>query len=1103
MPASVSRYLSQVEEQQPYVLLISSVPDRIREKLSKLLQNRGLELKVLNINPDLLGQVEKILEENNQLYKIIIINALGVGTDNFEKVSAENKILYAFLKNFEANWQFTDPPEIIFLSSYLKKINSIDQPQLLIEDLIGEKQRFIQQLLLNFPQSSFFLAEDLFLDLEHLSYPYKIFFSKLSEQVLVDPQSSFYWTDQDSFFKTLEQQLFKPDKGKRYLLLGQRFNSSKILEKIVDYYQRYFQIQLKIQKTISSEEKDELLNNFVKVKINSNYLSALDELVRELPEFKTILAEQAVKENINANSQSSPSLASVTFNEEAKAKHGLESLSTNVKTADYGTKRELEINIEKAATASVKGGLENKQSSTPVGHNLQKEFKHLQLENKQKEFVGQKNAFSQEKQNVSFKDRGSNNQLNLDFLRQRTKSPVSNIDKQESESSLKNSNQQNESLEKINKIDHKLEEIFGEEKVVHKQKRLIDNVKISQKIKKKTKKRKLLFAFGSFILFLSSLSLLLYFAFSFNQKYISKKLYTAIKDSIYIENETDKIELNKLQGFSKDIVENPLFLFLRKQNAFYGQFLAKDSLSSSVELEEIINLIVESNSAQESFNQALLNTYRETLRGEGDLSSNYQQMTSAYDLKNEKIQAINGILSNTSPENYPEEERADWLRLQQLVQEQAKNQNLNKKALEAWQQLILEKGRRNILIVFQDNSELRAGGGYISSVWLLTFDNGFLSDQQFLDTDQIDGSNFGQKVAPEEVKEVLGEEQLYFRDSNWAADFAKANQEIIWYVEQGMAREIDLTIALNYKSTKALLAEFGPIQLNNGEQINQENFYGQLESSLAEATPKDAGLSYASQIHKKLMDKILELQDVDRVARFFSIIGQSLIDKESMMQSKDPDLQQAFKSNVWSGEMLKSICPDNFSQDSCFLDEFYQVESNVGINKVNHYLSQEIEHNLGIGKDFIRHKQIINFNNQARSNIWPLGSYHNYIRFYLPQDANLEKLSLDGREVDQEQIRQYIEGDRLVIGLRFEVPVLSRRKLELTYVIKNNMKLPFSYVFLDQKQPGIEEKRSKYNIVFDDSFNPQFIAPTANYLNKIISFENNNDKHFVFAVKFQ
>ena len=88
------------------------------------------------------------------------------------------------------------------------------------------------------------------------------------------------------------------------------------------------------------------------------------------------------------------------------------------------------------------------------------------------------------------------------------------------------------------------------------------------------------------------------------------------------------------------------------------------------------------------------------------------------------------------------------------------------------------------------------------------------------------------------------------------------------------------------------------------------------------------------------------------------------------------------------------------------------------------------------------------------------------------------------------------------MGLRVNVEAGKSIVLELTYILAHQLKSPFSYVFLEQKQPGLYNKNSQYQLLFAEDFKPQLIAPQATYENKIIEFNNNNQDNFIFAVAF-
>lgn len=1029
-----ARLFSQVDQQQPYVILITSAPASFGAELKNFLEEQLLPVQTLTINEDLLSRVEQLLTANDQLYKIVIANGFFCGDLTLEQLKQENRLLFAFLKNFQANWQFVDPPEIIYLSSYLKNLAILDNPNQEHAALLQEKQRFLRQLLLNFAQLSVFLAQDLFIGSQALTHPYRLFFSAFPQRVLLDPQSNIYWLNQEDFLQVLRQQLLKPGQAKRFLLRGKSRSSQQLLHTVQDLYQRYYQEKLQILKLISSEEKDPGVSGFVRVRLNSNPDADLDQFVRVLPELRPEQLQSALYQ---------PALDSL--------------LAFNQRTE--GSEQDSPLDGKKIATKDLQSELE-KTAAAPA----------------------------------------TSSKASAEPIVVKGSIPVSTTAK---EGTLKSAVSPNQAKSGGGKIDEKLQAIFKEESEEQQSRRLISKVKTSQKIQRKTRKRRLLFVLGSLILTLSSISLLLYFTFNATQQYLQHNLQSAVRDSLTTTNNKEKIDLSILNSKTTRLSQGPIFKLLQGQNYLYSRIFTQSTLSESLELEQIIKLFNQMQLEEKIYQENLARLFQLTLRGEGDLSQAYQDLSEQQQNLAENSQQLFTLLSQLNLELYQEEERAAWEKLQGALESAVKNQLLAHKALIAWQNFILQKGRNNVLVLFQDNSELRSSGGYLSAALLLAFDNGFLTDQQFLDITQVEAGNYGQKAAPEEVRELLGEEQLYFADSNWAADFTRASQDIKWYVEQSNGSRINLVVALNYLTVREWLQQLEPLALASGESITTQNFYSELENKLVQDSRSGSNQDFPGQLIKALIKKIQEQSEPAKVTQVFKIFNQSLVDKETLLWSADEQLQTVIKGNVWSGELLKSICPDEFAKQSCFLDEFYQLENNIGINKVNHYISQKIEHNLGITEEFIRHKHVVHFTNHTRNPSWPLGTYRGYLKFYLPLNASLEKLLFAGRSLDLGRTRQYQEGDRQVVTALIEVPAGEERDLELTYLVPNNLKSPFSYVFLDQKQPGVEDKNTTYNIVFADNFRPQLIAPTANYQNQVISFENNNDQHFVFAVSFQ
>ncbi len=632
----------------------------------------------------------------------------------------------------------------------------------------------------------------------------------------------------------------------------------------------------------------------------------------------------------------------------------------------------------------------------------------------------------------------------------------------------------------------KIEGLFSTQRKKEKTSRQDKNILQGKSIIKKTKKRKILFWFGIIGFSLASVFLSLFFVFNLSQKKLNKQLLEVVNND---GKNIESIDQSRLYG---------LFSFQLKQ---YEKILLEEVLTGAMDIKNLNNSLLSLSGGDKEFSEAFYNLYKKTLESGVDLSKFYEDLEIALDKKILAQKTLNSYLSSLNMELYQGEEKNIWQASLSRSQEGIKNSLQYKRFLTPFKNLLFQPGRTNILVVVQDSSELRSTGGFITDLILLSFNNGILIDKQILDANDIDSRIYGHKDADQEIKDLLGENVLYLRDSNWQVDFSKSSQEAQWFAEQVTGSKIDVTIALNTKTILEILEVIKEIKLDDGLSIDFTNFLDNQEKTASLDYKNISNGKFTWQFSNALLGRILNLTQQE-LSILSDVLVKNLNQREILIQSDNQNLKQAIEANSWSGQKIKVACPAEFKQDVCVLDFLLQVENNVGVNKINPYIRETIEHNIGISKDFIRHKRKVIFENFSRNNIWPLGSYKNYLKFYLNPIANLEKIEIDGKKVDDQRIKILNSEENLEIGILLEVPKQSRVEFVVTYLVPNRMELPFSYTFFDQKQAGIFAKNTSYNIVFEEQFKPQLIAPAATYQNRTIHFENDNSDHFFFAVDF-
>ncbi len=633
----------------------------------------------------------------------------------------------------------------------------------------------------------------------------------------------------------------------------------------------------------------------------------------------------------------------------------------------------------------------------------------------------------------------------------------------------------------------KIENLFSTQRHQEKKSRQEKNITQGTTILHKTKKRKLLFWLGTIIFGISFLALSLFSLFNLNQKILKKQLDEIISKPLDIEKNIDKS------------INYRIFSF---QLAQYAKLLPSESLTEAVDLQKLSTIISSLYQDGIKFDQAVFDLYKKTIEGGVELNHFYDQILLELDQQIAYQKDFNAYLMNLNLDLYQEQEKKMWQDNLEKTKTDLKNNLQLKRFLPVFKDFILQSGRVNVLVLMQDSGELRATGGFLTEAVLFGFNNANLIDQQIFHVDDLDNRVYGQKAVLPEVKDLLKEENALLHDANWQADFAKSGQEIQWFVEQATGSKIDLVIVLNTKVVKELLTVVGELKASDDLIINAANYLAkQEETVIIDSKSTSNKDSFTWKFANALVDRLMKLSSHE-LSMVNKLLLEQLNQKEILLFSGHQILQQAIEGNSWGGEKADLVCPIEFKQDNCLVDSFFQVESNVGINKVNPYISERIEHSLGISEKFIRHKRKIIFENNATSDFWPLGVYKNYLRFYLHASANLEKVELNGRVVDLSRVKIVDAEQSRELSMLIEIPKQSKVELVITYLVPNQMNTPFSYVFLDQKQAGVFNKITNYQIVFEEKFKPQLIAPQAKYQDKVIRFENKNLDHFLFAISF-
>lgn len=444
------------------------------------------------------------------------------------------------------------------------------------------------------------------------------------------------------------------------------------------------------------------------------------------------------------------------------------------------------------------------------------------------------------------------------------------------------------------------------------------------------------------------------------------------------------------------------------------------------------------------------------------------------------------------------------------VFELRKKINLSRISLKILPEIFSFEAKKTYLVLLQNNLELRPTGGFIESYGLLTFEKGKLLDFVIEDVYTADNQLKGHVEPPAVITKYLGEKNWYLRDSNWQPDFPSSADKAEWFLLKEIERSADATIGLNLNFIQEILKALGPVEISqNNELITSSNLFERMmyysEVDFAPGLKKE---NFLSQIIKSVYEKIKNSQDDDWL-KLVEAVYKSLEEKQLLVSFHQPMVADFLAENIWSGAVRQQALDQN---EIGLADYLMLVEANLGVNKTNYFIKRQAQHQVTIldGGELIETLNII-YENTSVSEGWPGGSYKNYLRLYTPYgtelvsvEAGKDKNSL--KTLADSKIDESQEFGKQVFGFLVEVPAGQKQVIKVVYRPKaklNLKKSSASYLFLWQKQPGINQEPISLEINFPQSIQPVKIAPTAKVSQYQVSFITNTLEDRVFLIEFQ
>lgn len=238
---------------------------------------------------------------------------------------------------------------------------------------------------------------------------------------------------------------------------------------------------------------------------------------------------------------------------------------------------------------------------------------------------------------------------------------------------------------------------------------------------------------------------------------------------------------------------------------------------------------------------------------------------------------------------------------------------------------------QHLLLILQNNNELRGGGGFITQLLDIELGKKRLKLHFRHDHHELRGSI--KVVPPADIQKYLKLTHWFFRDSNIFGDFEKSARRVIesygsMYVDAPCAG----VIAMNYSLLEQIIKVIGAIQIN-GVSFNDKNLFYELSTIVSNVDFHnfEAGNS-RKWVLKALFKRVIRniILKVWKWPKLMVILRSAIRTKDVQVYMEDKPLQQKLISK-------KLAIP--LSSDNCS-DAFAIVENNYLGLKTNRYLKR-------------------------------------------------------------------------------------------------------------------------------------------------------------------
>ncbi len=386
------------------------------------------------------------------------------------------------------------------------------------------------------------------------------------------------------------------------------------------------------------------------------------------------------------------------------------------------------------------------------------------------------------------------------------------------------------------------------------------------------------------------------------------------------------------------------------------------------------------------------------------------------------------------------------------------------------------QGAKNYLLLFQNNMELRPGGGFIGSYATFTMDKGRLLDFAIHNVYDADGKLTGHVEPPYPLRRYMQIKHWFLRDSNFDADFGKDGKMAAYFLSLETGSKADVVLSVDVSFLQDLLMVAGPVYVPEyKETVGASNFYSLAEKQAQQdffpgSTQKQ---DFLRSVFSALKLRLTDTRNIS-YSGLLNVLLSGVKEKHLLIAATDDRVERLLSVSGLSS----SLVDERQAGQNTVLDYIGVNEANLGANKANYYLKRRLQQEVAIADNGDETSVLtVTYDNTSTADTVYGGDYKNYLRFLLPGKAVVTDIAIDG--VDQKitdavtdpyiyesprfviptglEVQTTSEMGKKIVGFLIVVPKKTKKQIQITYTTPHPdlfVNSSFTYDLFVLKQPG-------------------------------------------------